>query len=239
VTPDEVRILAEKSYGQVPSSTSIHNRLRPQEPESRANRHVAMADPRVAQPSLTRGYLMPSYRTAKRGEAEAIDVLVHLLGSGTLSRLNRALVMEKGIAASAGARYASTSYDMNRMTIYATPRPGVSLEELEEGVESVIGDIIANGITEVDLARAKTKLIADTIYAWDDQFTLARTYGAALATGMTVESVQTWPDRIRAVTKDQVQAAAKTWLELRRSVTGYLVKPPVLPEKTALQEKRS
>jgi zinc protease len=182
---------------------------------------------------------MPSYRTAKPGEAEAIDVLVHVLGSGTLSRLNRALVMEQGIAASAGAWYASTTYDMSRMTIYATPRPGVSLDDLEVGVDSVIADIIANGITESDLARAKTKLVAETIYAWDDQFTLARMYGAALATGMTVESVQTWPDRIRAVTKDQVQAAAETWLESRRSVTGYLVKPPISPEKAALPEKRS
>ncbi len=239
VLPDEARTLAEKSYGQVSSSTNIGTRVRPQEPEPRANRRIVMANPRVAQPSLTRSYLMPSYRTAKPGEAEAIDVLVHVLGSGTLSRLNRALVMEQGIAASAGAWYASTTYDMSRMTIYATPRPGVTLDDLEVGVNSVIADIIANGITESDLARAKTKLVAETIYAWDDQFTLARMYGAALATGMTVESVQTWPDRIRAVTKDQVQVAAETWLESRRSVTGYLVKPPVLPEKAALPEKRS
>jgi len=239
VTADDVRSLAEKSYGQVPPNNSIHLRSRPLEPEPRASRHVVLADARVAQPSLTRSYLVPSYRTAKEGEAEVIEVLAHVLGSGTLSRLNRVLVMEKSIAASAGALYASTSYDMTRLAIFATPRPGVSLEDLETAVDSVIADIVANGITEADLARAKTKLIADMIYAWDDQFTLARTYGAALATGRTVEAIQAWPDKIRAVTTDQIQAAAAAWLELRRSVTGYLVKPPISMEKAALPEKPS
>jgi len=36
--------------------------------------------------------------------------------------------------------------------------------------------------------------------------------------------VQTWPDRLRAVTADAVNAAAKAWLDKRRSVTGYLIK---------------
>ena len=53
---------------------------------------------------------------------------------------------------------------------------------------------------------------------------MARWYGAALTTGSTVEAVQTWPDRIRAVTADAVNAAAKAWLDKRRSVTGYLIK---------------
>jgi zinc protease len=53
---------------------------------------------------------------------------------------------------------------------------------------------------------------------------LARWYGAALATGQTVDMVRTWPDRIRGVTADSVQQAAHTWLDRRHSVTGYLVK---------------
>jgi zinc protease len=44
--------------------------------------------------------------------------------------------------------------------------------------------------------------------------------------------VLAWPDRIRAVTADAVRDAARSWLDRRRSVTGYLVKE--LPE-----EKRS
>jgi zinc protease len=43
--------------------------------------------------------------------------------------------------------------------------------------------------------------------------------------------VKGWPDRIRAVSAEQVRAAAQRYLDLRRAVTGYLVKSPAPPEK--------
>jgi zinc protease len=45
-----------------------------------------------------------------------------------------------------------------------------------------------------------------------------------------VDDVRTWPDRIRKVTADEIRQAAKTWLDKRRSVTGYLVKEHGRPE---------
>jgi zinc protease len=231
VTPDEVRKLAEKIYGKIPKNDAIHPRARPAEPEARADRRVVLADERVAQPSFTRNYLAPSYRTAKPGEAEAVDVLAHVLGSGSLSRLYRKLVIDKKIAASAGAWYGGMAFDTTRLGISATPLPGVSLEDLEKATDGVIADLVREGITAEELARAKTKLTADLVYSWDDPFTLARMYGAALTTGLSIQTIREWPERIRAVTADQVQEAAKKWLFSRHSVTGYLVKPPAPPEK--------
>jgi zinc protease len=60
---------------------------------------------------------------------------------------------------------------------------------------------------------------------------MARWYGGALTTGLTVDSLKTWPERVQKVTADNVQAAAKNWLDKRRSVTGYLVKGPAKPEE--------
>jgi zinc protease len=160
-----------------------------------------------------------------------LDVLAHVIGSGTLSRLYRALVVEKGIAVSAGAWYGGTSYDATRFGVSATPRPGVSLEDLEAAVDAVIAEVSTNGITDQELTRAKSRLVADTIYSWDDQFTLARIYGAALANGLPVETVRGWPDRVRAVSAEGVQQAARDFLNAQRAVTGYLIKPPAPPEK--------
>jgi zinc protease len=231
VTPGEVKKLAEKIYGKIARNDNIRGRVRPAEPEARADRRVVLADARVAQPSLTRNYLVPSYRTAKPGEAEAVDVLAHVLGTGSLSRLYRQLVIDKKIAVSAGAWYGGIAYDTTRLGISATPQPGTSLEDLEKAVDGVIAEIAANGITADELARAKTKLVADVVYSWDDPFTLARMYGAALTTGLGVETIKGWPERIRAVTAGQVQEAARKWLAGRHFVSGYLVKPPASPEK--------
>ena len=53
----------------------------------------------------------------------------------------------------------------------------------------------------------------------------------ALATGATVDDVRAWPDRIRAVSADNVREAARRWLDKRRSVTGYLIKDARSDEK--------
>ncbi len=140
-------------------------------------------------------------------------------------------MIDKPIALSAGAWYGGAAFDATRFGISATPRPGVSLDELETAVDAVMAEVAANGITDQELARAKTRLVADTIYSWDDQFTLARIYGSALANGLSVETVRGWPDRIRAVTAGRCKLRPTIWLDIRRSVTGYLIKQPAPPEK--------
>src|SRR6266700_974664 len=103
VTPEEVRALAQETYGKVPRVAETKPRLRPQEPVQQAARTVTLADPRVTQPSLSRYYLVPSSTTARAGESEALDLLTHILGHGPNSRLYRTLVVDKGVAVSAGA----------------------------------------------------------------------------------------------------------------------------------------
>ncbi len=223
VSPEEVRALAEKTYGVLPANPAITARERPQEPEPRTHRRVELMDPRVRQPQLSRTYLVPSYRLAKPGEAEALDVLSHILGSGSLSRLYRSLVVEQQLAVSAGSWYQSTTYDNGRFGIYATPRPGVTLDKLESALDAELEKVAADGVDAEELERAKTRLIADTVYAQDNQARLARMYGAALMAGVTVDDVAAWPDRIRAVQAEAVRDAARNWLELRRSVTGRLL----------------
>lgn len=231
VNTGEIKTLAEATYGKVPKVTEIVPRHRPQEPAQIAPRHVTLADPQVQQPSLSRAYLVPSSSTAKKGEAEALEVLSFILGHGNTSRLYRTLVVDRELAVSAGGWYSGTSLDATQFGIYGSPKPGVELPKLEEAIDAVIDDVLAKGVTPLEVERAKNRLIADAVYAQDSQATMARWYGAALTTGSTVESVQNWPDRIRAVTADEVNAAAKAWLDKRRSVTGYLIKDSHKEEK--------
>jgi len=53
-TPDEVRRLAETTYGRVTPQGARPERLRAREPEPKALRRVAVADPKVEQPTLQR-----------------------------------------------------------------------------------------------------------------------------------------------------------------------------------------
>ena len=224
VTPDEVKKLAEETYGRVPRVTEVKPRVRPQEPRQEAPRTVTLSDPRVTQPSLSRYYLVPSYTSGRAGEAESIDLLTHILGRGANSRLYQKLVVDTGIAVSAGASYYGTALDATRLGVYATPKPGTSLTQVEDAIDAVLAELIEKGVTQEELERSRNRLIADAVYAQDSQSSLARWYGASLTTGLTIEQIRTWPDRLRTVTVDDVKNAAKQALDKRRSVTGYLVR---------------
>ena len=233
VTADEIRGFVDATYAKVPRVTEIKPRIRPQEPVQEAARTVTLADPRITQPSLSRYYLVPSSTSARPGESEALELLMHILGRGESCRLYRALVVDKGIAVNAGASYDGTAVDPTRMSVYGTPKPGTTLPQLEEAIDAVLAEVMENGVTADELERAKNRMIADAVYANDNQRMLAQWYGATLATGGTVEQVRNWPDRVRAVSADAVRDAARRWFDKRRSVTGYLIK------ETRHEEKRS
>ena len=231
VEPQAALKLAEQTYGKVARNNNIMPRKRPQEPPPAAMRSLTLADPRVEQPILQRSYLTPTFANAAPGQSEALTVLAHILGSGSNSRLYRTLVVDKQVAVAAGAWYDSSALDMSKFGLYGAPRGGVTLPQLETEADAVIEQLIAKGVTDEELERVKSRLIADAIYAQDNQASMARWYGSALSTGATVLDVQRWPERIRAVTASQVQEAARLWLDKRRSVTGYLIKDTKPVEK--------
>ena len=233
VVPSEVKTLAEATYGKVPRRAEPGVRARPQDPEPIAAKTVTLADERVTQPNLRRAYLVPSARTAAKGESEALDVLAEIVGGGATSRLYRELVIDKGVASSAGAWYQSTAYDDSKLMVYATPRDGVSLDDLRAAIDATIADLVKNGVTDEELARAKKKLVAEAVRAQDNQASLARIFGAGLAIGMTVDEIRTWPSRVYAVDLAAVKAAAAKYLVAERSVTGYLQSAPPTGRKQA------
>jgi zinc protease len=236
VEAGDIRAMAEQTFGGVAPQPAIPaQRLRPQEPTPVAPRTVTLSDARVEQPSLRRYYLVPSATTAAAGESPALDVLAQLMGGGSNSYLYRALVVDQPLAVSAGAGYQGTSLDATQFVISASPKPGVGFAQIEQVIDGVISDVGQNTVRAEDLERVKTQLIAEAIYAQDNQAALARWYGAALTTGLSIDDIRSWPDRIRAVTAEQVRDAAQKWLDRKRSVTGYLIKDAT-PKR---EEKRS
>jgi zinc protease len=221
VTADEVRPLAEQFYGPIPARP-VPARVRVAEPEHVASVKLEMTSDRVRQPSWSRRYLAPSYHAGDAKLAYPLQVLTEILGGGETSRLNRALVVQQQVAASAGADYDATRLDLGTFTIYATPRPGREIADLERAVEAEVRRVRDEGVSDEEVARAKMRLQAATVYALDSLSTGARTIGAALSTGSSVDDVEAWPERIGAVTADDVRAAARAVLKDETAVTALL-----------------
>lgn len=221
ITMEELKPLAEKYYGAIPRGPEI-KRVRIKEPPHETPRRVTLTDPQVGQPSISRTYIAPSYKTANGKEAYALQVLAELLGGGARSRLYRRLVVEQGIAASAGAWYDPSALDLGSFGLSASPRPGTTLEQLEKALDEEIRILLAKGVTESEVARTTKSMAASAVYARDSISAAPNVIGRALTTGQSLADIEAWPERIKAVTPADILAAAKAVLELKNSVTGLL-----------------
>ncbi|MGH6827525.1 MAG: M16 family metallopeptidase [Rhizomicrobium sp.] len=220
VTAEQVRVMAEAEYGKV-RARPLQPRAEYAEPPRLAEARMTVVRPDVRVPIFIRIYRVPSYAQAGPGQAESFETLAQIMGGDETAALYRQLVEEKKLATDAGCSYQGYVRDAAEFTVYAVPRPGVSLEALEKGVDQVIQGFMTAKARPADLARARTQLVASVIYRRDSQFSLASAYGQALAIGLTVDDVNEWPKRIRAVTAKGVEMAAQGLLR-RNAVTAYL-----------------
>lgn len=225
-TPERVKELAEATYGKIPRGADLPPRVRPQEPEQNTSRTVTLTDPRVSVPSFSKRWVVPSYRTAQPGEAEALDLLSEILGGGTRSRLYQKLIVHDGAASSVGAFYQGSMYDATAFGVYGAPQGGDGVAGVEKAIDAEIARIVKEGVTNDELERAKTRFRRGVIFARDNSTGMANMYGSALSTGSTLKDIDEWPDRIAAVTAAQVQAVAAKYLVPGKSVAGYLLPSP-------------
>lgn len=222
ITLEKLKPLAEKYYGVI-DATEPTPRIRPTEPPQHANRRVTLEDKRVRQQSWGRVYLAPGHLSRDKKHAYALEVLANILGEGSTSRLFQALVVEDKLAIEAGSYYQGDRHGPGKFALYASPRQGVGMDIIENKIENILATLLRNGIYTEEVERAKKRMRAKAIYARDSLTTGARVLGAALAVGLSVEYVETWPDRISAITTKEVNAAARAVLDVNYSVTSMLL----------------
>ncbi len=223
VRPEEVRALAERYYAPLAANPEIAPRERVKEPPQLAERRMALRDPRVQQPYVTRSYLAPARNSGDQKRAAALTVLAEILGgNGATSVLGEALIYGSGKALFAGASYDGTALDDATFELFVAPAQGVSLEEAEAEMDRVLAEFVQNGIAEERFERIRMQIRASEIYSKDNVEGLARRYGEALSTGLTVADVQAWPEALMAVTEADVLAAAREVFDRNRAVTGFL-----------------
>ena len=224
VTPDEVRALAEKHYGPIPRNPDLPERLRTEEPRQNAERRVIFRDPRVAQPYISRSYLVPERDSGAQEAAAALTILAEILGGGTTSFFTEKLQFDTQVSTYTAAWYSGVSLDDTTFRMIIVPSEGVSLEEGEAALDQAFTDFLEAGVDAEQLERIKLQIRASEIYAQDNVDGIANRYGRALTSGLKIEDVQAWPAVLDAVTAEDIMQAASL-LRREASVTGWLMRP--------------
>ncbi|MCR9270408.1 MAG: insulinase family protein [Hyphomonadaceae bacterium] len=209
VTGEEVRALAEQHYGAIePSGLVDGTRMWTDVPPLTETQEIVHSDPKVRQPVWYRYYNGTSQKR-DRDFALALDVGLDVLGGGNTSLLYVALVEEQKVAVNAGTFAWTGLHDNGPAVIYATPSPGVSMEELEAAVTAELAKQLAAGFSDADVVRVRNSKAASSIYARDSQQSMANQFGSWLAIGGEIEDLLTYPEDVRAVSTEDALAAAR------------------------------
>ena len=230
ITAAELKPLAEKYYGDLKPAPIPPRRWHSEPPQNTARR-LTLHHHNVKQPVWTRSYAADSLGDGKKENALPLYVLSQILAGGRTSRLYQSLAVEQKLVTQVDADYNAFSIGPSDFTFTLIPEAGVTMEKLETALDKEIAKLLAGGISEAELKRAKTQLKAQSLFERDGLSEMANSMGWALVAGLDISYFTQWSQKIDAVTPAQILIAAHDALKENQSVTAEL-----LPEKAEAKE---
>ena len=212
VSAAEVFALAERYFGPIPRGAPAP---RPDLLEPRRTSPVLLVKeaPLARTPAIAMGWRMP-----ERTHADAVPLLVlgELLHNGRASRLYRGLVEGREIATDlsggfnpfqGGAWYDGATLFLSRVGYRREVAEGEVLAAFDEEVARIAAD----GVEAGELARVKTKVLADWYAGLEPRLGLAVELAQAAAFAGDPAALLALPGEVEAVTSDDLRSAA-AWL---------------------------
>jgi len=163
IKASEALPIIEKYFGRLPSRAEPDERTTTEPPQN-AERRVLLQD--RAQPLYLEGYHRPDYRDQ---DDNVYDAIADLMSNGRTSRLYRALVRDKKIAAySAGFSGLPGVKYPHLFAFYAFPLPGHKNEEVADAIHVEIERLKSEDISDEELKMIRTRAKANLLRGLDD-----------------------------------------------------------------------
>ena len=233
VKAQEVLKLANLHFGKLKAKKLPARKPQTEPPQLGERRIVVKAQGKL--PYLAMGFHVPTLidkvtTPEQAWEPYALDVLSGVLSGNDSARLNQKLVRETALAVDVGAGYDSTSRGREALfELVGTPSEGKTVAELEAALIAQIELIKTGGVTQQELDRVKAAVIASDIYQRDSMFYQGMQIGQLETMGYSWRLLKEYPDKLKAVTSEQIQAVAKKYLIKDNMTVAVLDPQPIDP----------
>ena len=214
----EVLPLLERYFGRIPANAQGGTRIVTMEPKQAAPQRM------VAEAETTPAARIVWKTVAQNHKDEnALNILSRVLGAAS-GPLRKNLVLGQKISTGTSAYHQAQKFG-GTFTLNGMAAQGKAPEEVEKAMLAELEKIQKEGITEEDLQKAKNQSLANHARSLNDNL--------GLATALTqtdaicgYEALLQKPDHIKAVTREDVQRVAQTYLTPEgRNALIYLRKP--------------
>ncbi|WP_036478353.1 pitrilysin family protein [Myxosarcina sp. GI1] len=164
--------------------------------------------------NLQQARLVMMWRVPGMMELEAtyaLDVLSAILGQGKVSRLFRDLREERGLVSQIGVSNMTQTY---QGVFYISARlPAANISAVETAVAEHLQTICTAGVSEPEIARIRTQVANRFVFASERPSDRANLYGYYYSQLQSLTPALNYPDRVRTVTAEDLQAAAQKYLD--------------------------
>jgi zinc protease len=205
--PAEALENIKKYFGSIPSQPPPP-KVNLSEDAHYGERRDIIYDPLARQPEIDMAYHIPPGDTEGNFAAQELAVI---LGEGESSRFYQHLVKDKQLASDISAE-ADARIGPSLLYVSANPRPGVTVEDLEKGIDAEIADVVKNGVTPAELDKAKVLLLRRAIDRRRSVLTTAVSIGQYAVYFNDPNLINTIIEKQDAITLDQLNEAAKNYL---------------------------
>ncbi|HEX7864526.1 MAG TPA: pitrilysin family protein [Variovorax sp.] len=205
----QVRAMAEKYYGRIPSR-AVPERKPRTEPAQRGVRRIELKAP-AEQAYVSLAFRAPQLASLDdvNSDTWALVVLSAVLDGYAGARLDRALTQGPDrVADSAGAYSGFIGRGPQLFVLDGVPAAGKSAEVVEAALRAQVARIAKDGVGEAELARVKTQWVASETYKRDSVMAQARELGSNWIQGLPLDASERIVARLQSVTAAQVQAVA-------------------------------
>ncbi|MGZ4837288.1 MAG: M16 family metallopeptidase [Terriglobales bacterium] len=206
--------IMEKYFGRLPKAP-LPTEDPTTEPPQQAERRVVLSE--TAQPLYIEGYHRPDYRDP---DDAVYDAISDIMSNGRTSRLYRALVRDKKIAAeSAGFSGWPGSKYPHLFAFYAVPTPGHTNDEVRDAIRAEIERLKTADVSDEELAMFKTRAKADLIRGLGNNSGLAAQLATFQARFGDWRELFRQLERYDKVSKSDIRRVAnKTFVPANRTV---------------------
>ena len=206
----------KKHFGKIRKSTKPIPEVYTAEPKQEGIRTITLK--RAGQ----QGIVGVAHKTpsATNPDAAAFMVLSSILSSGKNSRFYKNIT-DKGLTTSVYI-WDSLFRDPGLFTVYANLSPDVDHKTVEEAIVNEYEKIKKDGVSEEEVKRAQSQLIASMKFSQDGSYAVASGLNEAIASGdWTLYT--TYGDKIGAVTKEDIKKIVNKYFLEDLSTIGYFV----------------
>lgn len=211
VEPQTVFSLAEKYFGPI-SARPLPVRKPRSEPEQTGIRRVVVKAP-ARLPTMTMAYHAPRLADVEGDwEPYALSILAGVLDGYSAARLERELVRNARVANSVSSDYDGLRRGPGAFYVSFTPAQGNTVQDVERAWREQLELLISEGVSDDELHRVKSQVVASQVYSEDSVYGQAARIGRMRSLGLPHDAATTITERLRQVTGEQVQEVARKYL---------------------------